>query len=180
MTTLLKRATGSALDVFIERDVPPNTITLLSPHTQRIRYLTFPCNSRREVLSEVFSGPLPLLRRLLILEPDDPHNQPNVFVAPPLPLFGGAINLEEFVFGQGWDVPLNNFVFPNLTTFELYTPPRVESDASVFLNFLEASPTLQTIEVDICGAFVLENVPRGIVVLPNVKTFSLSVEAICL
>ena len=180
MTTLLKRANGSALDVFIERDTTPTTITLLSPHNQQIRCLTFPSSYWGDVLtsSQVISGPLPLLRQLRIstLERDGQRNQPSVFAAPSPLLFGGAVNLEEFTFESEWTGSLRNFAFPNLTTFKLSTSCAVEFNASVLLDFLEATPTLQAVEVTINGTLLLEDLPREIVVLPNVKTFSLLVD----
>ena len=179
MTTLLKRAKGSALDVFIKRDSPPNIITLLSPHTERIKSLTFPLSHWGDVLmtSQIISGPLPLLRHLTIstLELDDPHSRPNVFAAPSPLLFGGAVNLEEFVFESDLAGSLKNFVFPNLTTFKLSTPCYVKFNASFLLDFLEASPALRTVEMTINDTSLSVNMPREIVVLPNVKTFSLLV-----
>ena len=178
MTTLLERAKGSALDIVIERN-SSNTITLLLPHVQRIKHLTFPLNYQSQIFtdSQVISGPLPLLRTLKISAnySDDPQSRPNTFAALPPLLFRGAVNLEEFDFELDSAGSLKSFVFPNLITFKLLTAPLVNFNASDLLDFLKASPMLQTVEVRIDWDMVLEDIPRELVVLPNVKTFSLSV-----
>ena len=70
---------------------------------------------------------------------------------------------------------LNHFVFPNLTTFELSTHQAEVCSALHLLEFLKASPMLQTVEVKV-PPVTLRGVPREmVVVLPNVETFSLYV-----
>ena len=72
---------------------------------------------------------------------------------------------------------MNHFVFSNLTTFEL-SPSIVGEDSGglCLLNFLKASPLLQTVEISPSAKIELSSIPQEIVVvLPNVKTFSLHV-----
>jgi hypothetical protein len=182
VAALLARAKGSALDVVTDYLAPLSTMALLSPHAQRIRHLEFPSNCWKDILtfSEVNSGPLPLLRTLTIrvTRDYDRFSPPNPLAAPPLPILSGAINLEEFVFdsrlGSNFLIPLNRFVFPNLTTFKLTIFPTPGFNASDFLGFLKASPTLQTVEAHIRRYLRLEDIPQDmLVVLPSVKTFSL-------
>jgi hypothetical protein len=123
-------------------------------------------------MSEAISGPLPLLRTLKIRMN---YYTSNMLTAPPLPLFSGAANLEEFDFKLDWNEPLNCFIFPNLTTFKLTTDTAASFNASDLFNFLKASPMLRTVEASINGGLMLENIPREMTVLPNVETFSLHV-----
>jgi hypothetical protein len=180
VTTLLERAKGSALDVVAIRGARLGTVALLSPHTLQIRHLRFPHNNWTDILrfSGVNSGPLPLLRTLYIRLAES-NDQLGMLTLPSFPLLSGAANLEEFVLdsmmGSNWLIPLNSFVFPNLTTFKLSTIPTPEFKASDFLGFLKASPTLQTVETHVYGYLRLEDIPQDmLVVLPNVETFSLS------
>ncbi|KAF9783876.1 hypothetical protein BJ322DRAFT_1021645 [Thelephora terrestris] len=128
--------------------------------------------------SDLNRGNLPLLRTLEIISSETYTSRGgrNVVVAPSLPFFRGSINLESFTF-HSWRLSfLSHFVFPNLTTFKLLSRPAEECSASCLLNFLEASPTLQTIEMTISARLVLTSVPQEMVVaLPNVETFSLHI-----
>ena len=180
MRTLLERAKGSTLYIITNWDSPVGTLTLLSPHTAQIKYLTFEHNIWKDIqkLSEVISGPLPLLHTLRINAVDDLDlGAFNVMTPPSLPLFTGAVNLKEFVLQSERSPFLHHFIFPNLTTFELLAQPAEEGfSASKLLNFLEASPMLQTVHMKIVDEILLEDVPQErVVVLPNVKTFSLIV-----
>ena len=178
--TLLERAKGSALDIITERGDPASVVTLLLPHNQQIKSLEFELGHWEDIqkFSEVNSGPLPLLRTLKInvVNGPDLDNLPNM--APPsLPLFTSAVNLKEFVLHSERFPFLNHFVFPNLTSFELFAIPGVERyHASELLDFLEASPMLRTVRVKIIADLVHEDVPRErVVVLPDTETFSLVV-----
>ena len=72
--------------------------------------------------------------------------------------------------------PLDNFAFPNLTFFELSVMPMEELRASQLLDFLEASPRLQAVRMEIAGDILLDDVPQErIVVLPNVESLCLVV-----
>jgi hypothetical protein len=181
VATLLERAKGSALDVVVNYRASLAAMTLLSPHAQRIRHLEFPSNRCADILtfSEFNSGPLPLLRTLAIRPSWDrnQHGQPNALATPLLPILSGATNLEEFALDLQLSsdrlVPLNCFVFPNLTTFRLNSATR-EFNASNFLDFLQSSPTLRTVEVEIDGHIIPGGVPRDmVVVFPNIETFSM-------
>jgi len=178
--TLLDRAKGSALYITTSWENLDGTVTLFSPHTAQIRYLSFKHNIWKDIqrFSEVNSGPLPLLHTLRISVVDEWNlERPDVMTPPSLPLFAGAVNLKEFVLQSERFPFLHHFVFPNLTTFELSTKPTGEEfRASQLLDFLGASPMLQTVHMKIIDDILLEGVPRErVVVLPNVETFSLIV-----
>jgi len=177
--TLLKRAKGSLLDISTYRNVPLSTITLLSPHTRQIRSLNFTSSYWVDIqsFSDVTSGPLPLLRTLkinLVLDPRS-ADQPNTITPPSLPPFSNAVNLERFVLSLKESSPLNHFIFPNITTFRLSVLSGWDRfQALDILNFLKASPMLQTVHVDITAAVSSEGIAQtGVVVLPGVQTFSL-------
>jgi hypothetical protein len=179
--TLLERAKGSALDITANDTDPVCTIALLPPHAKRIRSLDFVCSDWVAIIqkfSEVSSGPLPLLTTLRIATIDEFGMEDHDDVTlPSSPLFGNGVNLKEFFLRSEESPSLGNFRFPNLTTFELSARPEQDFHASQLLNFLEASPMLQTVDMKIIANVVLEGVPRErIVVLPNVETFSLVVD----
>ena len=176
MRTLLERAKGSALDVTIRSDPPPVIISQLSAHFQQIRRLELSYAYWEEVIkySETISGPLPLLRTLIVTPRE--YGPPNTVTITSLPLFGGAVYLKQFIFTSKKLHLLGYFIFPNLTTFELSTRQTWTSNASSLFNFLKASPKLRTVEITLDGRLTLESVPRETVtVLPNVETFSLYV-----
>ena len=173
--TLLERAQGSELCVVTSHDLPLGTITLLSPHTRKIKHLNFSFNYWTDILKfpQVVSGPLPLLRtlKIYIVGLHDTREQPNILTGPPSPLFSSAVNLEKLVLDLKEGGSLNHFVFPKLTTLKLSA-----STLSNLFDFLKASPTLQTVEVTIDGGTMEGRIPGGTaLVLPNVKTFSLSI-----
>ena len=175
--TLLERAKGSLLDVSIDQDVPIDTITLLSPYTQQIGYLEFRRNYWEGIrkYSQVNPGPLPLLRTLTIssYEPDD-GSQPTITTPPQSPLFTNAVNVEEFTFNSRRFQFLNHFIFPNLTTFTLWTGEITRPRASDLFNFLKASPMLRTVRISTNDGIALGDIPWEMVVaLPNVETFQL-------
>jgi len=175
--TLLERARGSPLDIITKHTTPVGTATLLSPHTRQIRSLNFVYNDWADIrwFSEVNSGSLPLLRTLKINVTDDLMLSTNQLESPPLSLFSNAVNLDQFALCLRRSSFLDPFVFPNLTTFKLSTTEGwYKFKVLDLLNFLEASPMLRTVEVKIITSMLLEGVAqRGVVVLPDVQTFSL-------
>ena len=177
LKTLLERARGSPLDIITNCDAPDGIITLLSPHTQQIRSLDFRHNSWTDIqrFSDLSPGPLPLLRTLEINVVPQSDDQPNIMPPHSFPLFGNAINLEKFALRSRKWLFLNHFVFPNLTTLELSTEPGwYRFRALHLLDFLEASPMLRTVHMKILEKTLRHNLSRrGVVVLPNVQTFSL-------
>jgi hypothetical protein len=183
VNTLLERSKGSALDIIVSRHhftmdrVRAETLALLSPHAQRIGSLDFVNNYWADVqeLSEVASGPLPLLRTLKINVVYEHHwNGPTVMTPPSLPLFAGAINLKELHLRSDGLLFLDHFIFPNLTILKLSTMAEEGVSGSQLLNFLEASPTLRTVHIRIEVDILLDVPPGRVVVLPNVETFNLS------
>ena len=181
MTVLLKRAKGSTLDIVIKYSAHPGTMALLSPLTRQISSLSLSIFFWKDVLefSEVTSAPLPLLRTLeiRITYPDGHHDEPNMPTAPLLPLFNGAVNLEEFIFQPKWSASFNHFAFPTLTTLKLLILPMNRWIAQELFDFLKASPTLLTVKIRVEEGGIPENIPREmVVVLPNVETLSLNVD----
>ena len=178
--TLLERVRGSPLDVVTNCDAPDGAITLLSPHTRQIRTLDFRHNSWTDIqrFSDLSPGPLPLLRTLKIDVALQSDNQPNIIPPPSLPLFANAINLEKFVLCLEGSLFPNNFAFPNLTTFKFSTEPGWYTFRALgLLDFLEASPTLRKVKMEINTKILLQGVAQGrVVLLPNVQTFSLSMD----
>ena len=177
MKTLLERAKGSSLDVSIDPDVPVDTITLLSPHVQRVWRLDFERDYWKGIrkFSELNPGPLPLLRTLELssYEPID-HIQPVMTTPPQSPLFTNAVNVKEFAFNSRRFQFLNHFIYPTLTTFTLWTAEVPRSRASDLFSFLGASPMLRTVEICTNTGIALDDIRQDMVVaLPNVETFQL-------
>ena len=176
--TFLERAKGSALDIRFACLDNADILALLSSHAQQFRTLDFvhDCWSNIQKLSEASRGPLPLLHTLKI--------NATVFdllgetmITPSPPLFGCAVNLKKFILRSDGAPYLNYFAFPNLTTFELSATPEDEGfPAAQLLNFLEASPVLQTVRIRIeAGVVLLGDVPpERVVVLPNVEALSIT------
>jgi len=166
---LLERAKGSALDITSTFMGRAEILALLSPHARRFRSLDFAPDywSNIQKFSEAVSGPLPLLRTLRInaIETANP---------PSLPLFSGAVNLKNFSLHLEGEPFLNHFAFPNLTTFEFSAGDDM-FPISQLLNSLGALPTLQTVRIRIEEEILLGDVPpERVVVLPNVKIFSVT------
>jgi len=91
---------------------------------------------------------------------------------PSFPLFSGAVNLKSFSLRSGGLPFLNRLAFPKLTTLELSVTPVDEGfPVSQPLDFLEASPALQTVRIRIETKMLLGDVPER-VVLPNVGILS--------
>jgi hypothetical protein len=180
--TLLERANGSPLDIITNSSDPVSTIQLLSPHTQQIRSICFGCTDRKKIqrFLEINSGPLPLLRTLILNDVENFNlDDTNPITPHSTPLFSNGVNVEESTLRCLDGYPfLNCFYFPNLTVFEFSALTGVFTyHALELLDFLEASPMLQTVSAKImAGTIGLDAIPEErIVVLPNVKTFSLTV-----
>lgn len=171
---------GAPLDVVATSNTPRDVMALLTPRRQQIRSLVFTPSCWADVItfSEVNSGPLPLLHTLNIYTLNPPASGQPLDTATDslLPLFAGAINVRRFILSTIRPQNLNLFAFPNLTTFILSASSPGGLVASDLLDFLEATPTLHTIDIKIFWRIILEDIPRGpIVVLPNVEFFSLLV-----
>lgn len=103
---------------------------------------------------------------------------PEITTQPSLPLFSHAVNVKKFALCSEGLPHLGHFALPNLTSFELLTfPEETFSDEEAFpilqlLDFLEATPTLQTVSLAVHMETSLAGVPPGrIVILPNVEGF---------
>ena len=179
MKTMLERAKGSALDITSTRLGRAETLALLSPHARQLRTIDFVQDhwSSIQKFSEAASGPLLLLNTLKIdvVRPSG-SGWANIGVLemnpPSLPLFSGAVNLRNFILQSRGAPFLNHFAFPNLTAFGLRAMPE-EFPVSQLLDFLEASPTLQMVYIEIVAEIHTEDVlPERVVILPNVKILS--------
>ena len=169
MKILLERAKGSALDIRSTCLDHATIVALLSPHAHQFRSLDFTFDYWPNIqrFSEATSGPLPLLHTLKI-------NVIDTMVPPSLPLFSSAVNLKHFSLHSEGVPFLNYFAFPNLTAFE-FSAVGDEFPISQLLNFLEALPTLQTVCMKIEAEVLRRDVPpERVVVLPNVKIFSIT------
>ena len=180
--TLLERAKGSALDISISHGDPAGAITALSPYAQQITSVDFPFSYWKDIQQFSQVGPLPLLHTLNIRVCDEFSVDPPDRMTPPsLPLFAHAVNVKTFALHTERLPFLSHFVFPNLTTFKLSATPvlalALQYHALELLDFLEASPRLQTVYIRLMAGMIrLHNLPYDrVVVLPNVDAFSLVV-----
>ena len=177
LATLLKRARQTPLDITLHYSgFPIHYLIPPYPFAQQIRSLDVNDASRDDILnlSAAISGPLPLLRNLSI-EDDEYSDDSHFPFAPTFPLFQGAVNVKEFLLYTFNPSSLSQFAFPNLTTFDLLVRDAWEGfSASLLLNFLEASPSLQDISIVITGNISYNGVFRDrVLVLPCVKDFCL-------
>ena len=177
MKTVLERAKGSALDVFVCFTCPVSTVTLLLPPTKQIGSLCFASYSwtRIRKFVELNPGPLPLLRTLrIITRKEDDVDNPDAMIPPSLLFFSSAVDLQEFRLESECPPLLNRFVFPSLTLFELSVTKVEGFRASLLLDFLEASPMLRTVHLKILTDILFDDIPRErAIVLPNVESLSL-------
>ena len=185
--TFLKRAKESPLEIVVDYEVPVKTIALLPPLTKQIRTLNF-LNSRWadfQRFSEVTSGLLPHLHTLTIDfteshthiteedDMDDLENNP-----PSLPLFSDAVDLKALRFhSASFQSPfVLHFVFPNLVSFDLSMIKQRDFDASQLFDFLESSPMLQIVYIEVLASIFLKEVPQERVIsLLSVEKFTLIV-----
>ena len=169
-TTLLGRAKGSALNITVGSPDPTSTLKLLSSRSEQIKTLAL--SSHIKEFSEAVPGPYPLLHTLTIKVSDGP----GMLTLPSHPLFSDAVNLKVFRYHSYSNraLLLSPFVLPNLVSFDLLTLGPFE--VSQLLDFLENSPTLQKVHMDIVGYPSPEGVPQErVVILPNVKHLGLTV-----
>ena len=179
MKTLLGRVKGCALDVIVGPQDPPGIVPLLSSHTKQFRSLSFTRNSSRDIqmFLEANPGPLPLLHTIEISSIWHYALQESVITPPAVPLFKNATDLKTFSFfsNSGWSPSLGYFAFPNLTSFYLSVEPDESFSVSQLLDFLEASPMLQIVNMVLVADIELEDVPQErVVVLHNVDSFNLT------
>ena len=175
--TFLERAQRSMLDISADdRDPAINTWPLLSSHTEQIRCLHFVCHDWLKIkeFADIMSGPLPFLHALTINDkgPLNPYGLPDSS----WPLFSNALNLKIFRFHgvSEWSPPLDHFVFPNLVSFDFSANSDNPFETMQLLDFLEASPMLQTVQMTIVANTISEDIPQERVVdLPNVESFTL-------
>ena len=175
---ILKRTKSSPLSVLASDADPVGTVELLLPHTKQIADLKSTNNYWADAQRFLYldSEPLPLLRTLKIdIAQEITADDLEVMTAPSQPLFSGAVDLKEFR-SRSVGLPLlSHFVFPNLTSFDLWATSAELFCGAQLLNFLEASPMLQAVRVKIVGTLSLEGVPRErVVVLRYVENLCLA------
>jgi len=176
--TLLERAKGSPLSILVGCMVPVGVIRLLPPYTKQIADLEFTNNHWVDIqrFSDLDSDSFPLLRTLNINVvrriTADNHE---VMTPPSYPLFSGAVDLKEFRLHSDVSSFLSRFIFPNLTSFELSVAPVEGFYGSQLLDFLEATPMMQVVDVKILTNLLLEGVPRErVIVLQHVESLCLT------
>ncbi|KAF9783717.1 hypothetical protein BJ322DRAFT_1066780 [Thelephora terrestris] len=183
--TLLGRAKGSQLVVNVGRsgyrEVPTSTMSLLSPHTNQIRDIGFANHGWADIQRFIDNnpGPFPLLDTLTFnLAPHGLHpSDLEVMVPPSTRLFSTAVNLKNFRFytTSAWTPPLSHFVFPNLVVFDYKVRPWEPFCALQLLDFLETSPMLQRLKINVMERTSLDGIPQErVVVLPNVKDIDIT------
>ncbi|KAF9783846.1 hypothetical protein BJ322DRAFT_882676 [Thelephora terrestris] len=181
LKTLLERTKASAINVIVDRMDPVSTAILLPSHTKQIKCLDILPNDWEDIqrFSEAFSGPLPLLHTLTISTTEEQSPGDTNMMAPPsTPLFTNAVNLRAFRFSSKseWSPSFSQFFFPNLVSFDLSAAPWDEFHALQLLDFLQASPMLRRVHMDIVAHISLKGIPQGrVVLLPNVEEFTLIV-----
>lgn len=180
LKTFLERAKGSALDIVVDRGVPIRTMVLLPPLTKQIRTLDFFSSGWEDIqrFSEATSGSLPLLHTLTIdiTKEDSPSDFEGTTPSPPL--LSGATNLRALHFRSRLDQSpfIHHLVFTNLVSLDLSIAQREEFHASRLFDFLEGSPMLQIVNMEVLAAVSFEGVPgERIVSLPSVEEFTLVV-----
>lgn len=152
--------------------------SVLASHTEQIRCLNFVCWGWLDIqkAANIMSRPLPLLHTLTI---NDSYEDPplgETVTHPPLPLFSNATNLKELrLYSKSSLSPLlGQFTFPNLVSFYFSAMPLEDFLTSQLLDFLEASPMLQIVQMAITTFRSFEDIPQErVVVLPSVKSFAL-------
>ena len=113
--------------------------------------------------SKIDSGLLPLLCTLDINVNVESDLEDFDMITPPLPIFSNATHLKEFYFYSDMErsPPINHFIFPNLVLFDLSVLPSEGFRALPLLDFLEASPMLQTVHLRITANILLEDIIQG-------------------
>jgi len=176
--TLLKRAKGTPLTILASRMDSVSTVSLLPPHTKQIASLEFANNHWADIqrFSEINSGPLPPLRILNINIIWRGWGGSDMGASLSHTLFSEATGLKEFRLHSETSPFLSRFVFPNLTSFELSVILMEEFRVSELLDFLEASPMLQVVHVEIVATLSLEGVSQErVVALQHVGSLCLTV-----
>ena len=78
-----------------------------------------------------------------------------------LPLLRGAVDVKGLSVSTSDPLLLSHFTLPNLTSFNLWTRGGCEVfPISLLLNFLEGSPSLQTIHMMIAADLFYDDVPQ--------------------
>ena len=174
VNTYLQRAKGCALDVFVHHEDPIATSKPLSSLTGQIRSLELVLGEWRTLwnFEDIVSGPLPLLQTLVITNTVENALNPNLRSPP---LFSNAVNLSTFCFNSmlGKTPDLSHFIFPNLVSFDFCIEPEFFFSPSMLLDFLQASPMLQTVFMRFVTDTQMVVPNERVVVLPNVTTFTL-------
>ena len=182
IVTPLEPAKGSPLDTTIDVfDSLTGDLVLLSPFTQQIKILIVHHASLAQVqeLTAAIAGSVSV-NTLNIYDYggflSDPVSPSDLMT---LPLLRGAVDVKGLSVSTSDPLLLSHFTLPNLTSFNLWTRGGCEVfPISLLLNFLEGSPSLQTIHMMIAADLFYDDVPQdAILVLPNVKAFALDINS---
>ena len=168
----------TTIDVF---DSSTGDLVLLSPFTQQIKTLIVHHASLAQVqeLTAAIAGSVSV-NTLNIYDYggflSDPVSPSDLMT---LPLLRGAVDVKGLSVSTSDPLLLSHFTLPNLTSFNLWTRGGCEVfPISLLLNFLEGSPSLQTIRMMIAADLFYDDVPQdAILVLPNVKAFALDINS---
>lgn len=163
---------GSEAIISVDGEVPAPFMTLLFPHTEQIECLDFERNVWVDIMnSPPDHSPLSHLGGFAV----GLNNFGGDGLAPPNPtLFGNTHQSETFSIRLE-PQPSNCFSFPKLTSFKLSTTSTQEFPASLLLDFLEASPALKNVCLEIAAVISLVGITPGRVVeLPQATEFTLT------
>ena len=155
--TLVKRAKGSLLDITSSSWDPASIMSVLPSHTKQIRSLNFRSNHWAKIrrFSELNCGALlPLCTLRISANGKLGLNSPDATIPLSLLLFSNAMNLQEFSLDSRSLPFLNHFVFPSLIRFELSIVQVEGFWALQLLDFLEASPMLQKLDMRLLGTMM--------------------------
>ena len=176
--TFLERAKGCTLGLTVGSEVPDDILALFSSRTERITCLSFVGREWADIerFLEINPGPLPLLHTLEISPAEEGLEDPDLPDVLPSPFFASAVNLRVFGFHpvSDWSLFLHHFFFPNLVSFDFSGTEEHPSHGLGLLDFLESSPMLRTVRMDINPYLSTITIPwdRDII-LPNLEEFTL-------
>ena len=186
LKTFLERAKLTPLDIIVDRKVTLGMMTLLSPLTKQIRSFNFLGTGRADIkrFSEVISGSLPLLHTLTFYFTeqgltDEPGLEDFESDCPSLPLFANSVNLKALHFHSTSFISpfVFHIIFPNLVSVDLSTAVHGHVSALRLFDFLEGSPMLQIVNLEVLGyiSSLQDILQEKAISLPNVEKFTLIV-----
>ena len=168
----LEQAEGSEPIVVIDGRSPTADMVIepLLHYVQQIKSLNFVRHLWIDIQRfSRYYQPLPLLEELTLDTFGD-----GVGTLDSLTFFATAVNLKTFRIHLRSPI-LTHFRFPSLTSFRLSTSSTHVFRCEQLLDFLETSPELQDVHMEIAAGISLEGVPsKRVVHLPKVTEFTLT------